>query len=44
MFAATVAMCVLLVARHHENIAKLLHGEESRIGPKKKAENAGGAA
>ena len=44
MFAATVAMCVLLVARHHENIAKLLHGEESRIGQKKKAENAEGAA
>ena len=44
MFAATVAMCVLLVARHHENIAKLLHGEENRIGQKKKAENVEGAA
>ena len=43
-FAATVAMCVLLVARHHENIAKLLRGEETRIGEKKKPENAGEAA
>ena len=41
LFAATVAMCVLLVARHHENIAKLMRGEESRIGQKKKAGNAG---
>ena len=45
MFTATVAMCVMLVARHRENIAKLLRGEESRIGQKKKkAENAGEAA
>ena len=36
---AVVAMSVLLVARHHANIRKLLRGEESRIGQKKK-ENA----
>ena len=35
VFAAVVAMAVLLVARHHTNIAKLLRGEESRIGAKK---------
>ena len=44
LFAATAAMCVLLVARHHVNIAKLLRGEESRIGQKKKPESAGEAA
>ena len=36
---AVTAMSVLLVARHHANIRKLLRGEESRIGQKKK-ENA----
>lgn len=35
MFVAVVAMSILLVARHHANIAKLLRGEESRIGQKK---------
>lgn len=44
MFAATVAMSILLVARHHANIAKLARGEESRIGQKKKTDNAGEAA
>ena len=44
LFVATVAMCVVLVARHHVNIAKLMRGEESRIGEKKKAESAGEAA
>ena len=44
MFAATVAMSALLVARHHANIAKLARGEESRIGQKKKPDNAGEAA
>ncbi|HUP97170.1 MAG TPA: glycerol-3-phosphate 1-O-acyltransferase PlsY [Usitatibacter sp.] len=39
MFAATAGMSVLLVARHHANIAKLLRGEESRIGQKKKTVN-----
>jgi glycerol-3-phosphate acyltransferase PlsY len=39
MFAAVVAMGVLLLARHHANIRKLLRGEESRIGEKKKREN-----
>lgn len=32
---AVVAMGVLLVARHHANIRKLVRGEESRIGDKK---------
>jgi glycerol-3-phosphate acyltransferase PlsY len=34
---ATLAMSVLLVARHHQNIRKLVRGEESRIGEKRKA-------
>ncbi len=38
-FAAVMAMAILLVARHHANIAKLARGEESRIGARK-----GGAA
>jgi acyl phosphate:glycerol-3-phosphate acyltransferase len=33
---AVTAMSALLVARHHANIGKLLRGEESRIGAKKK--------
>jgi acyl phosphate:glycerol-3-phosphate acyltransferase len=36
VLAAVVGMSILLVARHHANIAKLLRGEESRIGQKKK--------
>lgn len=32
---AVVAMAILLVVRHHANIAKLLRGEESRIGARK---------
>ena len=32
---AVIAMSVLLIARHHTNIGKLLRGEESRIGQKK---------
>ena len=40
---AVIAMSVLLVARHHANIRKLLRGEESRIGQKKK-DNAGNMA
>jgi len=38
MLAAVAAMSVLLVVRHQANIAKLLRGEESRIGEKKKPE------
>ncbi len=37
MLWAVSAMSVLLVARHHANIGKLLRGEESRIGEKKGA-------
>ena len=37
IFWATTAMGVLLIARHHGNIRKLVRGEESRIGEKKKA-------
>ncbi len=35
MLWAVIAISVLLIARHHTNIAKLLRGEESRIGQKK---------
>jgi glycerol-3-phosphate acyltransferase PlsY len=38
----TAVMAVVLVARHHANIRKLLHGEESRIGARK-PDAAGGA-
>ena len=37
IFWAVAAMSVLLAIRHHGNIRKLLRGEESRIGEKKKA-------
>ncbi len=37
IFAAVAAMAILLVARHHANIAKLARGEESRIGVPKDA-------
>jgi len=37
MAAAVLAIAVLLIARHRQNIAKLLAGKESRIGEKKKA-------
>ena len=37
---AVIAMSVLLVAKHHENIRKLMRGEESRIGAKKTAPEA----
>jgi glycerol-3-phosphate acyltransferase PlsY len=40
MLAAVAAMSVVLVARHRANIAKLLAGEESRIGDKKEAAGA----
>jgi glycerol-3-phosphate acyltransferase PlsY len=36
-FHATVAMALLLLLRHRANIAKLLRGEEGRIGEKKAA-------
>ena len=35
-FIAVAGMSVLLVARHHENIRKLLRGQETRIGEKRK--------
>ncbi len=37
VFAASCAMCAVLVWRHEANIRKLLRGEESRIGEKKAA-------
>src|SRR5258705_5950330 len=40
VLAAVVAMSVVLIARHRANIAKLLPGEESRIGDKKAAASA----
>ena len=44
VFWAVTAMSVLLVMRHHSNIRKLVRGEESRIGEKKKAEPSAGGA
>jgi len=38
---AVAAMSVVLVARHHANIGKLLRGEESRIGDRKKEASEG---
>jgi acyl phosphate:glycerol-3-phosphate acyltransferase len=32
VFVAVIAMGVLLIARHHANIGKLVRGEESKIG------------
>ena len=40
LLAAVAAMALLIVARHRANIAKLLRGEESRIGEKKAARTA----
>jgi len=36
MAGAVLAISILLIARHRQNIAKLLAGKESRIGEKKK--------
>jgi glycerol-3-phosphate acyltransferase PlsY len=33
---AVAAMAALVIARHHANIAKLLRGEESKIGASRK--------
>jgi glycerol-3-phosphate acyltransferase PlsY len=41
VFWAVSAMSAILVFRHHENIGKLLRGEESRIGQKKPADPPG---
>ncbi|HZZ93366.1 MAG TPA: glycerol-3-phosphate 1-O-acyltransferase PlsY [Usitatibacter sp.] len=35
-FAATAGMALVLAARHHANIRKLVRGEESRIGARRK--------
>jgi acyl phosphate:glycerol-3-phosphate acyltransferase len=43
ILAAVSAMSVLLIARHRGNIAKLLRGEESRIGERKPSTRAGAA-
>ena len=40
---AIVVMSSLLIWRHRANIRKLMRGEESRIGDRKKAEAAAGA-
>lgn len=40
LLAAVVAMSAVLLARHRGNIAKLLRGEESRIGERKEARRA----
>ena len=40
-FVGTIVMSVVLVLRHQANIGKLLRGEESRIGEKKKVVNEG---
>jgi glycerol-3-phosphate acyltransferase PlsY len=40
VLAAVAVMSVVLIARHRANIAKLLRGEESRIGDKKAAASA----
>ena len=40
LLTAVAAMSVVLIARHRANIAKLLRGEESRIGDKKAAASA----
>jgi glycerol-3-phosphate acyltransferase PlsY len=35
-----LGLAILVWVRHHENIGRLLHGEESRIGAKKKVDGA----
>jgi len=40
---SVIAMCAVLIWRHQANIGKLLRGEESRIGEKKKEQPAEGA-
>ncbi|MGZ5033180.1 MAG: glycerol-3-phosphate 1-O-acyltransferase PlsY [Usitatibacter sp.] len=41
LFGAVAAMGILLIARHHANIAKLARGEESRIGERRKKAQTG---
>jgi acyl phosphate:glycerol-3-phosphate acyltransferase len=40
MLVAIVVMSILLIARHHANIRKLLRGEESRVGQRREAKGA----
>jgi len=39
---AALAMALLLISRHRGNIERLLKGEESRIGSKKRSDSSGG--
>lgn len=39
MLYAVAAMGVVLIARHHANIGKLLRGEESRVGERKNSQS-----
>ena len=39
MLYAVAAMSVVLIARHHANIGKLLRGEESRVGERKNSQS-----
>lgn len=36
-WAASIALAALVIGKHHANIRRLLHGQESKVGAKKKA-------
>ena len=36
-FAVEIAVALLIILKHHQNIRRLLHGTESRFGAKKPA-------